>query len=328
MKKKHDGLFNGLFEVLYEDKDGEKQFAVVRGEKVAADVVNEQTKGFWLGGDKRNFHYRPLIVTEGNNMETLWLDDEKEVFVSVTFVPNKDPSVLFTERSSDTESRTESVVEESDGTVTVHYSCLVSDFRDCKTKDDCEKQAIAMALDVRAKKGKQNVEESIADSLKAYVMNELSMLRLGWAMDDVTRSLIFRMAEFWKNKGYVSTVDVIMSKKDETEWHYAVDTGAVTMTQPALLITPLSGADLSSAMDNAVISLLSYALGRTRKQIGFKLDTITEDNRYDFSFYLANGLCVSVFSSDDDRWFEADGNRVEISKIHKRWLNTIKGITE
>lgn len=323
MEKKHDGLFNGLFEVLYEDKDGvEKQFAVVRGEKVAADVVNEQTKGFWLGGDKRNFHYRPLVITEGDNAEALWLDDEKEVFVSVVFVPNRDPSVVF----SDTASWTESVVEENDDVVIVHYSCLISDFCDCKTKADCETKAVTMALNVRTKKDKQNVEKNIADSLKAYVMNELSMLRLGWAMDEITRSLIFRMAGFWKNKGYVSTVDIV-TQKGETQWNYAVDTGAVTMPQPASLIKPLSGADLSSAIENVIVSLLYYALDRTREQIGFKLDD-TVDNRYDFSFYLANGLCVSVFSSNDDLWFEVDGNRVEISKIHKRWFDIIEGITE
>lgn len=322
MEKKHDDLY----EILYEDKDGiEKQFAVVHGEKVAADVVNEQTKGVWLGSYKRNFHYRPLIVTEGDNMEALWLYDEKEVFVSVVFAPKRVPRVLFMERSSDTESWDESVVKDSDGAVIVHYVCLVSDFRNCKTKSDCEKQAVTMALEVGVKKNKQNVEASISDSLKAYVMNELQMLRLGWAMDEVTRSLIFRMAEFWKNKGYVSTVDIV-TQKGETQWNYAVDTSAATTPQPASLITPLSGADLSSAMDNAIVSLLSYALGRTEKQIGFKLDT--EDGRYDFSFYLADGLCINVFSSADDRWFEVDGNRVGISKIHKRWLDIIKGVTE
>lgn len=320
---------NDLFEILCYEKGREKQFAVVRGANVAADIVKDQTKGTWLGNSKlTGFHYRPLLVAENDDVQALMLYEEKEVYVHAIFALDKTPIVYLLERNdvADPISWSGGIVDcYSNGTIVVRYGCFVADFRDCNSREECEQRALEMALKIKEEKS-MNVREEVMKSVTAAVTNELSILRLGWGLDATARSIIFRMADTWKNCGCVSTVKAL---EDSTQWHYAVNTQKVTMSPLSSLTAPLTGVELTATIDSLVVDMLSYSLRHLQGQIGFKADI--KHNCYDFSFYLANGKRIDVFSSGADPenvWFnDASGFTVLTScEIYKHWTDIIKGV--
>lgn len=160
----------------------------------------------------------------------------------------------------------------------------------------------------------------VMKSVEAVVTPELSLLRLAYAADTTTRTLMFKTVDIWKNQGIVKIVN------------NAVDTNRpVAKYEAKMLYQPLEGYELESTLDNIVYDLLAYALRSLKGQIGLGSER-TSSRCYDFSFYTKNGALVDTLSSGADPeiiWFEVSGETVlESSAIYRRWRGIVKGSVE
>jgi len=335
---------NGTFAIEYCDADGENQVMVyVQGTEAAEAITSVYEKRSWLGLTNGGYYYhcRPatdaevaasgkLVVGEPDAIRA-WTEEwpEEEVYIHVIYKDGKDPVVFFHEQKNvkDPLKWAEGYTVKYNGYVSVYYAAMLCDFSNCRDEAAVRDLAVKMATT----RNDVVIAEDIMGSIEAFVKDELALLRLAYKADTVTRSLLFKIVDCWKNRG--GCVPMVKAAEDSTRWYHAVDTTKVknSSIDETAWYQPLEGYELESTLDNIVYDLLAYALRSLKGQIGLESGK-TSSRCYDFSFYTKNGTLVDALSSGADPeiiWFEINGKTVlESSAIYRRWRGIVKGSVE
>lgn len=334
---------DGIFAVEYYDTDDNNKVMVyVQGTEAAAAITSVYEKRSWLGltDGGHYYHYRPatdaevaasgkLVVGEPDAVRA-WTEEwpEEEVYVHVIFKKDKKPVAFFYEQKNvkDPLAWAEGYTVRYNGYVNVHYAAMLCDFRDCHDEAAVEDLAVKIATT----RNDVAIAEDVMGSIEAFVKDELALLRLAYKADTVTRSLLLKTVDCWKNRGCVPTVK---AAEDTTRWYHAVDTTKVKNNgvDETAWYQPLVGYELVATLDSVIYDLFDYAMKSLRGLAGLKVPSMYPQT-YDFSFYTKDGVLVNVFSSKADCelvWFEANGRRVLGSeKIYRHWQHLIDGREE
>lgn len=334
---------DGTFAVEYYDADNNNKVMVyVQGTEAAAAITSVYEKRSWLGlTDGTWYHYRPttaeevvasgqLVVGEPEAVRP-WIEEwpEEEVYIHVLYKKNEKPvAFLYGQRFVQDPCKWAEgyTVKHNDGCVSVYYATFLCDFDDCGSEDEVKAKAVKMATT----RNDATIAEDVMGSIEAFVRDELALLRLAYKADTVTRSLLLRTVDCWKNHVCVPTVK---AAEDTTRLYHAVDTTRVNNNDvdETAWYQLLVGYELVATLDSVIYDLFDYAKKRLRGQIGLQVPSMYP-RTYDFSFYTKDGVLVNVFSSGADCenvWFEANGRRVLGSeKIYRRWQHLIDGREE
>ena len=335
---------NGTFAVEYYDADNNvKVMLYVQGAEAAAAITSVYEKRSWLGLTDGGYyyHYRPATAEEvaasgqpvigEPDAVRAWIEEwpEEEVYVHVLFKKDEKPVAFLYGQNAvkDPCAWAEGyTVKHNDGYVSVCYAAMLCDFSKCRDEAAVKDLAVKMAIP----RNDVTIAEDVMGSIEAFVKDELALLRLAYKADTVTRSLLLKIVDCWKNRGYVPTVK---AAEDTTRWYHAVDTTKVNnnSVDETAWHQPLVGYELTATLDSVIYDLFDYAMKSLRGQIGLKVPSMYPQT-YDFSFYTKDGVLVNVFSSGADCeivWFEANGRRVLGSeKIYRRWQHLIDGREE